>query len=122
MTEQDIAILSAARALIEKQEGELKEARFKLAVAEWALSGLMSRNLRLSVGVSEIDLEQARNRDQLLRHLGASAGHQFFQAAELAFKDHAEMYRIKVQATSKDPYRQHIASEVPHSYTWPRPF
>lgn len=122
MTEQETAVLNAATALIAKQEQQLREARFKLAVAEWALSGLMSRNLSLRVGVSEIDLEQARNRDQLLRHLGASAGHQFFQAAELAFKDHAEMYRIKVQATSKDPYRQHIASEVPHSYTWPRPF
>lgn len=122
MTEQETAVLSAATALIAKQERQLREARFKLAVAEWALSGLMSRNLHLNVGVSEIDLEQARNKDSVVRNIGACAGHKFFQVAELAFKDHAEMYRIKAQATFKDEYRQHIASEVPDSYTWPRPF
>lgn len=122
MTEQETAVLSAATALIAKQERQLREARFKLAVAEWALSGLMSRNLHLNVGVSEIDLEQARNKDSVVRNIGACAGHQFFQAAELAFKDHAEMSRLKA-AVPPSQYYQHVAtSEIPQSYTWPRPF
>jgi extradiol dioxygenase family protein len=107
------------REQITRLDAELKAAQFGRAVAEWAVAGVMSRQLSLRVAV---DHTQQQNLLDMARALGANAGNQFLHAAELAFKDHAEFASLKMQCPPHVRF-EHVSGRVDAGkYNWPRPY
>jgi hypothetical protein len=95
---------------------------FKLAVAEWAVAGVLARNLRLNVRLDPAVMDQAQNMLDVAERMGATAGHQFLRGAELNFKLHADMAQLKSEVPPHTSYRHTAEEGVPHPIFWPRPF
>lgn len=110
----------ALREDLAKAHKALREASFRAAIAEWAVAGVISRQLSLRVS---LDNSQAQNALDMARAIGGNAGHQFLHAAELAFKDHAEMSTLKMK-TPPHVHVQHVSGRVEDTpfYNWPRPY
>lgn len=100
----------------------LREAKFQAAVAEWAVAGVISRQLSLRVSMSETEQATQRAVD-LARAVGANAGAELLHRAELAFKDHAEFSSLKMQCPPHVRFN-HVSGRVDESpsYNWPRPY
>jgi hypothetical protein len=106
---------------LEKAHEALREAKFRAAVAEWAVAGVISRQLSLRVAISENS--QAQQAVDLARAVGGNAGAELLHRAELAFKDHAEFSALKMQCPPHVRF-QHASGRVEETpfYNWPRPY
>lgn len=100
-------------------EKQLMEAEFKRAVAEWAVAGVLSRQLHLNV-----EIATASDPLELAKHVGRNAGYQFVHAAELQFKDHAELARLKNTTNNYYDFAIHNSAPdaLPTKSYWPKPF
>lgn len=90
-----------------------------LAIARWAIAGILSRNLHTSVTV---DPTQAADIPQMMRLIGESAGESFVYHAELQFKQHAE--HSELLARTNKAWQPHISTErgfETQRAHWPKP-
>lgn len=108
---------------LEQAAKTIRSLDLRAAIAEWAVAGVLSRNLRLNVSAGA-QLQAEQNAVDLARALGANAGHQFLHAAELAFKEHAEHSRLMAEVP---PHTNYLHSSIDDEFSasrafWPRPF
>jgi hypothetical protein len=116
-----LAVITAGyTARIDDLQKLLEEISYGRAVAEWALAGVLSRNLHLKLSV---DTTQAQERDRLIAHLARNAGQEFLHAAKLEFTQHAE--HAELQHRHYQDYSAHISNDPnrrPQDQYWPRPY
>ena len=93
------------------------EAEFRAAVAEWAVAGVAALNVRIAVPNAAVMQAGA----DLGRAVGSNAGAELLHRAGLAFKEHAEHYRLMKESP---PHRDYTApsATLPNRAYWPRPF
>lgn len=105
---------------IEVLARKLRDTEFRACLAEWAIAGVLSQNLHLSV---KFDGDQKQS-DALetARYIGKSAGSQFLHAAGLAFKEHAKHSELMSKTPPYEQYK-HISAPFDRAKsTWPRAF
>lgn len=108
---------------LEQAAKTIRSLDLRAAIAEWAVAGVLSRNLRLNMAVSGTQLDQQRQGAMDLAHaMGCNAGDQFLHAAELAFKEHAEHSRLMAECPPHIHYRHESAEFTEGRIFWPRPF
>jgi hypothetical protein len=118
IVEKEVAIRVARET--EKLREELHAQGLDLAIARWAIAGILSRNLHMNINV---DPTLADDIPLLMRLIGASAGESFLYNAELQFKQHAEHAEVLANARQKN-WTPHISTdskfECSRAY-WPKP-
>lgn len=99
---------------------ELRSTEFNLAIARWAIAGILSRNLHVSVN---LDASQVDDPERMADIVGRSAGQEFLHAAELHFNQHAE--HAKLLDDSRHKWVPHTSTELRtfagHRAYWPKP-
>lgn len=98
---------------------KLQEAEMRQSIAEWAVVGVMSLRLELRIMQQTAGLD-ADTALRLAREIARNAAYEFIHKAELAFKDHAELARLKMDASLKEPIR-HVSAFDRSPSTWPNP-
>jgi hypothetical protein len=108
----------------EKLRADLTQAKFHAAVAEWAVAGVLTRNVSLNLAVNGTTLDQQRqDAVTLAKALGMKAGAEFLHRAELAFLKHAEYSSLMMQCPPHVRFSHNSGGpEVTPFYSWPRPF
>lgn len=101
-------------------QNQLKEAEYRVALAEWAVAGVISRNLHLNIDISPQMLTGA-DPAALTMHIGRTAGREFLHAAELEFKMHAEYAKLQQRVMGEYAGEFLTPSAIPDR-PWPRPF
>lgn len=96
-------------------------ADFRASVAEWAVAGVMSRNVRFCVAPEEL-ADKSRLYD-LSQHFARQAAAMLLHDADLAFRQHSELWELKARAGSLTVrYRDPMATTPPPKESWPKPF
>lgn len=112
-------VTSELRRDLERAEEKLNAMELRACIAEWAVAGLMSRDLRLQVTMSEPQLNEAID---AARYIGDRAGSKFLHAAELAFKEHARHAELMSKMPPYANY-EHISGKFTAGKScWPRPY
>lgn len=118
-----LAIVTAdLRKDLDRANEKLRDMELRACIAEWAVAGILSRNLYVKVAMS--DQDQRQRAVDIARDVGGNAGMQFLHAAELAFKEHAKHSELMTKIPPHEFY-SHVA--VPEQFksgrsNWPRPF
>lgn len=102
-----------------------KQAEFRAAVAEWAVAGLMARDLRLSFQIGNAALEQKLNNVfDMAGAMGKQAGREFLNRAELAFKDHAQLSELRLRLNREHNWHTVMPADAfdVSKVCWPRPY
>lgn len=103
----------------EASRAALRAQELDLAIARWAIAGILSRNLHLRV---ELDLSQSTDPVHLATLVGHAAGAEFIHEAGIQFRQHAE-YAALLDASRKN-WTPHISTErefEAHRAFWPKP-
>lgn len=104
----------------ERIRAQQQATELDLAIARWAIAGILSRNLHIQI---QLDTTQLADQVAAVRIAGKAAGAQFFHEAELHFKDHARLAELLAYRFSREQ-PVHISTnrefEVSRKH-WPKP-
>jgi uncharacterized protein (UPF0210 family) len=100
---------------------KLKAAEFRAQIAEWAVAGVASWNVRIAVQPEELHADERKLLD-MVRYIGRNAAEQLLHSAKLHFQQHAEHYELM---SNTDPSRfinlMGSEKEIPGKPFWPQP-
>lgn len=115
---REIEVMQKAVAATEERGRKLE---LDLAIAQWAIAGILSRNLHIQI---QLDGTQLADQVAVVRIAGKAAGDQFLHQAGLAFQDHARYAELKYKLTAPIAWVPHISTdrefEVSRKH-WPKP-
>ena len=101
-----------------KASEKIRELEFRSCIAEWAVAGVLSRNLQLVFATSD----QRQQSVDSASAIGRNAGIQFLRLAELEFKDHAKHAELMRKIPPHEIYSHTSEKFATDRCYWPRPF
>jgi hypothetical protein len=124
-TEKELSALIAQatfdlRKDVDTLQEKLRASELRACIAEWAVAGVLSRNL--FVQVSEHGNMTPSEAITYARHVGGNAGQEFLHAAELHFKDHARHSELMSRMPPYMDYNHRSEKFAVGQSNWPRPY
>jgi hypothetical protein len=127
MSEETIESLKLKIDLLQQEKRSLENDNeylsFKREVAEWAVYGVINKNLKISLD-PDVLYQTGYN---ISYEMGKISGKQFLHESELAFKQHAEMNElifcikdIEMRSGYKSLYLEKHPSAIPRKWFFPK--